>query len=173
MHEKDYAAWNASRWFEVAPDIDPSSALLAVRFMRVAALLDRSQADTLLPWTQHGITSVDDFRTLAMIRLTASEGVTPTAVAEAMDATIGTISNRISRLERKGWIERKHSKQDRRSHLVCVPAGRHVEVDDMYRALVANHQRFFADLLASEERAMIKGLARLLPSIPDTVPQPA
>lgn len=163
MSTDDYAALNALRWAEAVPDISPDAALLAVRFMRVADALASSQTASLAPWRIDGVTSVDDFRTIAMIRLAPPPGVRPSEIAKALGSANGTISNRLDRLDRHGWISRSANGEDKRSQFLSVPKAKQAAVDEMYRALVANHRSFFASLDTKTEQAMIDGLAHLMP----------
>jgi DNA-binding MarR family transcriptional regulator len=72
------------------------------------------------------------------------------------------ITSRLDWLEQLGYIERRATREDRRSLLVVLtPAGKKV-VDEAVTAHVANETRLFKPLTAAEYRSLDQALRTLL-----------
>lgn len=87
-------------------------------------------------------------------------------MAEAMYLHPSTISNLLSRLQRRGWLTRSTSTKDRRARVFCLSA----RGLDAARQLAPYSKGFAHDVLRSAEPAQIlamtEGLAKLAACIP-------
>lgn len=82
--------------------------------------------------------------------LAASDGMTPTSLADWMAAPPTTVSSYIKRFERRGHVKRLTNPADRRSHLLrLTPAGRQAHADAGVRfapALAEVEERLGSDV---------------------------
>lgn len=157
----NFAAWTAQQWAMLVPEADSSAAKVAIRFTEVSTALRESHARTVRPWHNVGVSSVEDFRILGLLRHAGADGIKLSRIAEHLRFEPGTVSSRVTRLEKHGFIERHENPSDRRSKFVRLAAGREGEVDDIYRALVANHERFFSNLTIVEHQQLAELLGKI------------
>ncbi len=129
--------------------------------MATAKAFSQSHDRVIRPWRSNGVNTTDDFRTLGLLRHVADDGIRVQHIADHLGADPGTVSSRVARLERHGLVERIDDPSDGRAQLVRLVAGTESLVDDMYRALVNNRQRFFAALSVDERRLLADLLRRL------------
>lgn len=72
------------------------------------------------------------------------------------------VADVVSRLARRGWIERRRSKEDKRMMLArLTPAGRRV-TEEMYAAMQRAQDRLLSPLSPKERKALLSSLLRLL-----------
>lgn len=137
-----------SQWHAVRPDIDSSPIHVIGRVSRLSRLVDRRLAEN---FSRHGIESWM-YDVLATLRrsgepyeLTAGDLVRQTMV------TTGAITNRIDRLEQRGFVERA-SADDRRKVIVRLTAPGLMLVDDVVEGHMATEREILADLSPRQQR---------------------
>ena len=80
--------------------------------------------------------SAGDLRLLRMISYHYVDGATPSELAQHMDVTLPTMSQKLTILENLGFIERKNSTSDRRKTFVHITYEGKRIVDESYRSFV-------------------------------------
>lgn len=88
--------------------------------------------------------------------------LTPTRLYEATMVTSGTMTSRLDRLERQGWIRREPDPNDRRGTLVVLTADGRRLIDAAVTAHVENEQRVLACLTRAEQEQLNALLAKLI-----------
>lgn len=72
------------------------------------------------------------------------------------------VADVVGRLARRGWIERRRSREDKRMMLArLTPAGRRV-TEEMYAAMQCAQDRLLAPLAPRERKVLLASLMRLL-----------
>jgi DNA-binding MarR family transcriptional regulator len=94
-------------------------------------------------------------REVMVFRFVATaEGRSQSEIARAIGLPASRIVALVDRLEERGWVERRASADDRRSHaLHLTPRGR--ELFEQVAALSAEHEADLARSLTAEERATL------------------
>ena len=129
---KDFVDHLMERWQSQRPDLDVRPIAVVGRAIRIAETLKRELKDLLKP---HGL-EVWEFDVLATLRWRGKEvGMTPKELIEATMVTSGTMTNRIDRLEKAGFVRREPNPDDRRSvRIVLADPG----IDVVEQALTAH-----------------------------------
>ncbi|MCS7295225.1 MAG: MarR family transcriptional regulator [Chloroflexota bacterium] len=136
----------------MAADRTPGREDLITWFFRASALLDPVR---LAIWDSQGLT-VTQLRLL--FHLYEREGMSNAELAEAMYVTRPSISALLDRLERRGFIRREISPDDRRGiRIFLEPAGREA-VTSLRPAI----RRYVADLIAELSDDEVAAIARSL-----------
>lgn len=156
------AAWNVER-----PDLDTSPMLVLSRVSRLSRQLDLARRDAfashdLEPW---------EFDVLASLRRSqAPYALTPGVLMAELLVSSGTMTNRVNRLESKGFVYRSPCREDRRAVLITLtPKGRE-RVDGAMEALLACERRILAPLPPAERAQLAGLLARVLAPIDEGGP---
>ncbi len=137
-------------WDTLSSDIDDARVRVGIQIEFVSDAIALRQRKVLRPYASQGITSRDDYRTLAIIHRFGERGASVTELAETLGVTPGTISNRIDRLHSEGHLTRIPHERDRRSHRVgFAPQGERL-INEMIQAVVQVHVEFFAALNESQ-----------------------
>jgi len=91
----------------------------------------------------------------------ANPGLKQIAISEALDIRRANLVGMINGLERRGWIERRAVRGDRRAQgLYLTPRGR--ATLSRLRSMAARHERTATRLLtAAEKRQLLRLLARV------------
>src|SRR4051794_21657600 len=100
------------QWAAERPDLDLATMGLVARVLTVAAQLDRGISETA---TAHGLNRGEGDVLFTLRRAGAPFRLSPSRLAAATLVTSGTMTNRLDRLEQKGWVRRIPSAKDRRS----------------------------------------------------------
>lgn len=153
MHDRvsDYL----DQWRAVRPGLDLAPMSVTGRVSRAADLLAHSMRGF---FAEHDV-QPGEYDVLSALRR-AGEPYTLTAGAltDSMMVTAGAMTNRLSRLEEKGLVERATDPGNRRSVLVSLTgAGR-----DAIEELVVAHTAAEGELLGALDRADLDRLADLL-----------
>lgn len=159
--DEDFAAWTAYQWSEILPAQGSTAAKVAIRLLQVADELSDSHARTLQPWKRKGIASIDDFRILGLLRHSGTVGISATQIARHLRMDSSTTSSRIARLEKASYIERTSNPGDQRSRLVRLAPSQSNTVDEIYQALVENHERFFKKLSSTQHSQLADMLGQV------------
>ncbi len=110
--ENDIIDQLIDQWKRERPDLDARPMAVVGRILRLGALLDRRVNEALKPF---GL-AVWGFDILATLRRHGEPyAMTPTELMAAVMLSSGAMTNRIDRLETLGLVERKPSRNDRRS----------------------------------------------------------
>lgn len=151
------------QWAEERPDLDASPIRIIGRISRLSRAIDR-QLKTV--FDRHGLEAWE-YDVLASLRrsgppyeLTAGE------LLDALMITSGAVTNRIDRLEQRGFVRRIKGADDRRVvRIRLTPAGR-AAVD----ATIQDHLANEADILRALTPADARQLERLLRKVQAGLP---
>lgn len=156
----DRAAHAVEQWRRERPDLDPSPMIVLGRLQEAALVIARDRLNPL--FARYGL-QPGEFDVLATLRRSgAPYALTPTALYDAAMISSGSMTNRIDRLEKVGWVERRPNPADGRGTLVALtPAGLAL-IDDAVVAHVGNQQRALSALSDAEQRQLAKLLGKLL-----------
>ena len=154
--ERDLIETFINQWKKERPDLDPWPVGILGRTQRISAHLQTRAAKWLSPV---GLTW-DSFSLLLALRRSGEPyELRPTEIYRELLLSSGAITNRIDKVEKKGWVKRYDSPDDRRGVVVrLTPAGRAVA-----DKAVEIHFRELADQLSKiskKERQMLLQLLR-------------
>ncbi|ALB13448.1 MarR family transcriptional regulator [Burkholderia pseudomallei] len=159
----DRAAHAVEQWRRERPDPRFFRPMIVPRAVgrRRRLVIARRQGST--PLFSHATAWQPEFDVLATLRRSgAPYALTPTALYDAAMISSGSMTNRIDRLEKAGWVERRPNPADGRGTLVALtPAGLAL-IDDAVVAHVGNQQRALSALSDAEQRQLAKLLGKLL-----------
>lgn len=113
----------------------------------------------------HGL-SVAEFDVLAALRRSGEPyELTPTDLSRTLMLSPAGISNRLDRLEKAGWIERRLAPDDRRSLLVRLNDAGRAKVEEAVSGHVDREEAMLAGLTSAERDRLDALLRKLLRSL--------
>lgn len=157
-HAADEVDRIVDAWRRERPDLDVEPLTVFSRVGRLARHLDRARGGA---FARHDLETWEFDVLSALRRAGEPYRLSPgTLVAQTL-VTSGTMTNRIDRLERRGFVQRHRSPEDRRGVLVqLTPSGRE-RVDAAMSDLLDVEQRVL-DVLPPAERPRLAALLRTL-----------
>jgi len=145
------AAWRRER-----PDLDVSPLEVLSRVSRLARRLDLARGSA---FSEHLLDGWAFDVLSALRRAGEPYELSPGQLVQQTLVTSGTMTNRVDRLERSGFVDRRPDPGDRRGVLVrLTPAGRDV-VDSAMADLIEQEKSLLSELSATD-RAQLAGLLR-------------
>lgn len=156
------------QWNEVRPDIDISPVEVIGRVSRLSRFIDRRLGEN---FAEHGI---DDwmydvmatlYRAGSPHELTAGDLVGQTMV------TTGAITNRIDRLEGRGYVERAKA-EDRRKVIVRLTTEGVAAVESIVDSHIGTEDEILAALSRRDRADLARMLRTLLVDLGDIAPEP-
>lgn len=160
-------ATGTSTWESLSTEISGERIRVGVLIEFVSDALASMQQGALRPYIGQGITSRDDFRTLAVIRWLGERGASITEISETLRSTPGTISNRVERLHKEELLTRSPHERDRRSHRVRFTPKGEALIEEMIQTMIGIHESFFQALDASECEKLSELLETCVSAVPD------
>jgi DNA-binding MarR family transcriptional regulator len=154
---RDLAEEIADYWCRENPDIDPVTKMLAIRLRRAAQHLERELRRELDAYD----TDVAEFEVLMTLRRAAGYSSSAGALAKEWRVTSGAITNRIGRLEARGWVRRDLDPADRRQVLVTLTDEGRRRIDHLLAIKTETEQRVFGAV----DRATVNRLSSDLRSL--------
>jgi len=157
--ERAYRQWEKER-----PDIDGLPMMVLGRLNEVAQRVSR---DHLWPlFASHGL-QPGDFDVLATLRRAGPPyALSPTALYDATMVTSGTMTSRVDRLEKSGWVAREPDPDDRRGRLVALTKPGFALIDLAVTEHVDNEIGVLAGLSRKEQEALSTLLGKLIETLP-------
>lgn len=147
-----------AEWGQERPDLD-TSALKVVSRINMLARIMKGKIDGVL--TNIGLPYEVTEILFTLRRSGPPYRRTPTQISQGLLFSSATITNRLDRLEKAGYIIRLPDPSDRRGTLIeLTPEGAQV-VDEVIQAHLANMSKLI-DGLSPEEHKMLEGLLRKL-----------
>jgi DNA-binding MarR family transcriptional regulator len=146
-------------WRRERPDLDLAPVEVFSRVSRLSRLLDRARkaafaGQQLEPW---------EFDVLAALRRTGKPyRLSPSQLLRETMVTSGTMTNRVDRLEARGYVERLADPHDRRGVLVGLTAAGKRAVDGAFEMLIVNERELLTELSAADRRSLAGLLKRLM-----------
>jgi DNA-binding MarR family transcriptional regulator len=156
--ERDSIETFINQWKKERPDLDPWPVGVLGRTQRISAHLQTRAAKWLSPL---GLTW-DSFSLLLALRRSGEPyELRPTDIYRESLLSSGAITNRIDKVEKKGWVKRYDSPDDRRGVVVrLTPSGRAVA-----DKAVEIHFRELADQLSKINKKDRQMLLQLLKKV--------
>ncbi|MFB9777327.1 MarR family winged helix-turn-helix transcriptional regulator [Brevibacterium otitidis] len=147
------AAWRRER-----PDLEVAPMEVLSRVSRLAKQLDKARKTT---FAEHRL-EVWAFDVLSALRRAGEPyELSPSRLISEMMVTSGTMTNRIDRLVKVGWVSRRPDPTDRRSILVTLTEAGKQKVDDAMADLLVHEADLLAALTAAQKRKLTELLRAL------------
>jgi DNA-binding MarR family transcriptional regulator len=160
MIAMDRAEYAANQWARERPEIDTEAMVLLGRLAEAALVISR---DRLNPLFAQFDLQPGEFDLLATLRRSGQPyALTPTDLYEAAMISSGSMTNRIDRLEKVGFVTRKPNPADKRGTLVALTKQGLALIDRVIDAHVTNQQAIVNGLTAREQSQLSALLAKLL-----------
>lgn len=160
MIAMDRAENAANQWARERPEIDTEAMVLLGRLAEAAIVISR---DRLNPLFAQFDLQPGEFDVLATLRRSGQPyALTPTDLYEAAMISSGSMTNRIDRLEKVGFVTRKPNPADKRGTLVALTKQGLALIDRVIDAHVTNQQAIVNGLTAREQSQLSALLAKLL-----------
>jgi DNA-binding MarR family transcriptional regulator len=138
-------------WRTENPDLDVDTKRLALRLRRGALLLERALRQDLTP---SGVEEFWEIEMLLSLRHAPDNRRSAGELMRESRVTSGAITNRIDRLEKRGWVLRESDPRDRRQVLVSLtPTG-----FEQANHVIALKNRTEERLFGSVDRTVIQRL---------------
>lgn len=156
----DRAARAAEQWHREKPELETGPMVLLGRLSEASLMIAR---DRLSPVFKQFALHPGEFDVLATLRRSgAPYMLTPTDLYEAAMISSGSMTNRIDRLEKSGFVRRTDNPADKRGTLVCLTQVGIELIDRALEAHVANQHAIVASLTADEQANLSQLLAKLI-----------
>lgn len=149
------------QWARERPGVDVSGMAIIGRITRLDKLI-RPQLDAV--FAQHDLESWEFDVLATLLRNGDPHQLTPGQLLESMMITSGAMTNRIDRLERRGFVKRAKSPTDGRQVLVKLTKKGLKKVDSALIDHAAN-ERAIVDALTPDQRDQLVDLLRRLHSV--------
>ncbi|MFB6721250.1 MarR family winged helix-turn-helix transcriptional regulator [Kribbella sp. NPDC056345] len=138
--KEDFVNWHVDQWEREIPGFDRRVEGIAVRLQSLGQYLDRSRDAVLAKYEMQWW----EFKTLHLLRRNGSPyQATPGELAKHLSMSPAALTNRLDALERRGFVERHHDRDDRRKVLArLTPAGLDIwqrgigDIQDVEQSLV-------------------------------------
>lgn len=148
-----------AQWARERPDLDAAPMGVIGRVGRAAEVLARGTQEY---FAQHGLQH-GQFDVLATLRRSGDPfTLTPGALADSTMLSQAAMTNRLSRLEAKGLIERRTDPANRRSVLVSLTGEGFALVDGIVAGHLENERRLLAPLTGGEQAQLAALLEKWL-----------
>lgn len=156
----DRAQLAVSQWARERPDLDLLPMAVLGRLGIAARTVAKNHLEPL--FARHGL-GRGEFDVLATLRRSGAPfALTPTRLYEATMVTSGTMTSRLDRLERNGWIRRGPDPGDRRGILVVLTEDGQRLIDEAVTAHVENERQVLSHLTRAEQEQLNGLLAKLI-----------
>jgi DNA-binding MarR family transcriptional regulator len=148
------------QWARERPELP---ALPMAMFGRLSEAAERVMRDHLNPLFAKAGLQPGEFDVLATLRRSGEPYMlSPTSLYEAMMISSGGMTNRLDRLERAGFIERRPDPNDRRGKLIALTAAGRRVIDETLTRHVANEERLMSVLTTAEQEKLNALLKKLI-----------
>jgi len=141
-----------SFWREENPELDVTTKALAMRLRRASQHLERAVRANL---ADSGVDEYWEIEVLLTLRRSPDHRARAGELTRECQVTSGAITNRISRLEKRGWVRRDVDPEDRRQVLVSLTAAGLAQADHII-AMKGQAERWVFDGL---DRDLLERLA--------------
>jgi DNA-binding MarR family transcriptional regulator len=162
---RDQADVIVDQWREEDPNFDVVLKSTSIRLRRAAHHLERALRRELTPFD----VEMWEFDVILTLRRVPGHQLSAGALTRACQVTSGAISNRLARLEQKGWITRDIDPRDRRHILVTLTS----EGIDRAGQLIATKTEAEEHLFARLDRATLERMSNDLRALLISLEGPA
>jgi DNA-binding MarR family transcriptional regulator len=147
------------QWSTERPDLDVDVMALVTRLERVADLI-RARIDALA--AEYGVHRSEGDVLLTLRRAGAPYRLSPTQLVESLLVTTGTMTNRLDRLEKRGYIRRIPNPDDRRGLIVELTDTARELVDKVILAHIDNERQMLSVLTVHDRAELTRLTDKLL-----------
>ena len=145
-------------WKEENPQLDATTKSIAMRLRRCSQHLERAVRSNL---ADSGVDEYWELEVLLTLRRTVDHRLNAGELGRECQVTSGAITNRISRLEKRGWVRRDVDPEDRRQvQVILTPEG--LEQADHIIAMKNQAERLIFDGVDRELLERVAGDLRTL-----------
>lgn len=148
-------------WRGDDPEMDVVAKTTAIRLRRAYQHLERELRRELLPLDS----DIGEVDVLLALRRTPGHQLSAGALLRLCQVTSGAVSNRLARLEAKGWIRREIDSRDRRQVLVTLTEAGVARCRELVDTKTRAEQRLFGGLDRATLERLSDDLRRLLLSV--------
>jgi DNA-binding MarR family transcriptional regulator len=157
--QKDSADDVLEQWSEERPELDTAALGVVIRVMNLARSFSRDAARALEPL---GLELFEYDALSALRRQGGPFSLPATELARETDLSTGAMTNRIDRLEERGFVKRQPDKNDRRSVIVrLTPSGKRT-IDEAIRVRLNAADAGLQDLSKRERRQLAQLLRQAM-----------
>lgn len=161
----DRAQFAADQWQKEWPEINSLPMLTLGRLAEVSARIMQQKLEPF--FAEHGL-HPGEFDVLATLRRSGKPyALTPTQLYEATMVSSGGMTNRIDRLEKAGFVERRKNPDDRRGVIVALTNDGFDKITQLIPKHVENEQRILTAMTSDELQQLNKLTEKLLASLED------
>lgn len=161
-NKNDAVARILQQWAVERPDLDVSAMGVFARLSRAERLLKKSLAETFEDYGLNG----GEFDVLATLRRSGEPySLTPTALYRSMMLSSAAMTNRIDRLEERGFVAREPDSDDRRVVRIRLTMQGLELIEGAVAAHVEGEERLLDALSRDERRQLAELLAKLMSSM--------
>lgn len=161
----DRAQFAADQWQKEWPEINSLPMLTLGRLAEVSARIMQQKLEPF--FAEHGL-HPGEFDVLATLRRSGKPyALTPTQLYEATMVSSGGMTNRIDRLEKAGFVERRKNPDDRRGVIVALTNDGFDKITQLIPQHVENEQRILAAMTSDELQLLNNLTEKLLASLED------
>lgn len=158
----DRAEFAATQWAKEIPDLQTGPMVLLGRLGEAALVIARDRLNPL--FEKFGL-QPGEFDVLATLRRSGVPyALTPTDLYEVAMISSGSMTNRLDRLEKGGFIERRPNPSDKRGTLVALTANGRDVIERAILSHVENQTAVVQSLSDDEQTVLSKLLEKLLAS---------
>lgn len=159
----DRADSAVSQWARERPDLP---ALPMALFGRLLEAAERLMRDHMNPLFAEAGLQPGEFDVIATLKRSGPPYLlSPTQLYEATMITSGGMTNRLDRLERAGFVERRSDPNDRRGKLIALTAAGKRVIDETITRHVANEVRLLSTLSPAEQEKLNALLKKLIATL--------
>jgi DNA-binding MarR family transcriptional regulator len=160
--DNDHVAHILEQWGQTCPELDTSSLAISGRILLAADLLvERSQ----VIFSRYGLPAGGVDVLAALWRAGPPYQLSPTQLYRELLISSGTITYRLDRLERLGFIQRLPDPADRRGLIVQLTEAGRLCVNEALGEYLENDRNLLSVLTEQERNDITHGLAKLLLSL--------
>ncbi|KNX38016.1 MarR family winged helix-turn-helix transcriptional regulator [Luteipulveratus halotolerans] len=162
--EQDEVDRIVDAWQRERADLDVAPLHVLSRISRLARRLDQDRGSA---FAEHGLEGWEFDVLSALRRAGTPYELSPGALMQQTLVTSGTMTNRVDRLEKRGFVQRRPAPSDRRGVLVRLTADGRRVVDAAMADLLQHEQDILSHLPARERDRLASGLRTLLAALED------
>jgi DNA-binding MarR family transcriptional regulator len=161
----DHLDFVLDQWERERPDLDVSAMGVIGRLSRLSRLVGTELERA---FGAHGLDR-SSFDVLATLRRSGPPyTLTPAGLMRASMVTSGAITQRLDRLESRGWVTRSPSASDGRGVLVSLTDEGRALIDAVLPDHVRNEERILASLSPAQRKDLAATLRQLLEALGDS-----
>jgi DNA-binding MarR family transcriptional regulator len=149
------------QWRREYPSLDVAVKSTAIRLRRISHHLDRELRRELAQLDME----IWEFEVLLALRHAPGCQLGAGALLRASQVTSGAITNRLTRLEKRGWVSREIDPRDRRHVLVTLTDSGEARAEELVTTKTGAEQRILSRLDRPTLERMASDLRRLLVSL--------